>query len=1479
MEQDQIQEGDGESSPRVADHTPNPDISSLAQMMQAMLEDRRQREAEITEERRRQEHDAEERMRGMREQIDMLQRIVSERHTTTPRRNSDQETLRLTRLTEQDDIEAYLLTFERMMQAYEIDRARWTFKLAPQLTGKAQQAYAALSADEATDYNALRTAILRRYNINEETYRRQFRSAELRKGETPRELVTRLTDLARKWSKDCSTFDELLDLVVKEQLVNCLPEGARVWVRERKAKTSAEAGELAEDFLQARATENEGRPKMNKTKRSPPGNCPRCGQPGHWASDCPKNPGKEEPNKATGDKPKRLAEVQCFNCKEKGHFSYKCPKNSGLYCDEVSTPALPATEEGDVYRSGCVNGMQVGDIILDTGASRTLVRGDLVPPRAMLEEEVTIRCAHGDAITYPLAQVTISVGPHLEIAVKAAVSKTLPAAVLLGRDVPELMSLLSNKTEDPEQEPSLVLVATTRAQARKQQQEEVETDGHTKQAETTTTSGETELEDLPNFDSSLFTGGREKPRLTRSQKRAIRQQHTLAERLAAGSQVPLDITAGELRKFQASDSSLDAVRKTARRESEIAGRGVFNRDGLLYRRYVPPGSPQLGRQDDEERAVDQLVLPIQCRDSVLRLAHTIPLAGHLGRTKTADRILQRFYWPTVFRDVANYCKSCPECQKSSPRRTQRAPLVPLPIMDEPFSRIAMDIVGPLPRSRSGKKYILVICDYATRYPEAIALRSIDAECIAEELMHFFARVGLPREILTDQGSNFTSHLLTELYRLLHVKPIKTTPYHPQTDGLVERLNQTLKAMLRRVATEEGKDWDKLIPYLLFAYREVPQASTGFSPFELLYGRQVRGPLDVLRETWEASIKSSESVVSYVLSIQEKLAKLQELVRENLKEAQKAQKTWYDRNARNRELKPGDQVLVLLPTTANRLLAEWQGPYPIIRRIGEVVYEIDMKDRRRRKRRFHINMLREWVAPKESAFMAEEVDSEEDEDIVLWDRTSDEPPTFSTSLTTQQNNELQQLLCKFGDVLRGSPGRTSVVEHCIETENASPIRLAPYRLPHAYRDTVKDELREMEQAGIIEPSSSPWAAPIIPVKKKDGSMRLCVDYRRLNSVSRTDAYPMPRVDDLIDRIGGAKFITTLDLSKGYWQVPVREQDRPKTAFTSPQGLFQFRVMPFGLQGAPATFQRMMDSLLRGLGDTTAAYLDDIVIHSETWEEHLQHIQAVLQRLREAKLTIKPKKCQFGMSNCTYLGHVVGNGQVKPEMAKVEAVRKFPQPKTKRQVRAFLGLTGYYRKFIPHFASIAAPLTDLTRRNRPTRVTWTDQCQDSFVKLRESLCNSPVLRSPDFTKEFILQTDASDRGIGAVLSQQDDDGVDHPISFYSRKLLPREERYATVEKECLAIKAAVEAFKVYLLGRHFTITTDHRALEWLSKVRDKNARLTRWSLALQPYYFDVVYRKGSANANADGLSRAYEDDPTNINTDDCVAGEGRGSVSEP
>ena len=271
----------------------------------------------------------------------------------------------------------------------------------------------------------------------------------------------------------------------------------------------------------------------------------------------------------------------------------------------------------------------------------------------------------------------------------------------------------------------------------------------------------------------------------------------------------------------------------------------------------------------------------------------------------------------------------------------------------------MDIVGRLPRSYRGNKYILVVCDYATRYPEAIPLKSIDAPHIAEELVTIFSRVGVPSEILTDQGSNFTSQLLTEVYRLSHIHPIRTTPYHPQTDGLVERCNQTLKSMLRKATMGQGKDWDKYIPYLLFAYREVPQVSTGFSPFELVYGSHVRGPLDVLKESWIQSDKSDTNVVSHVLTMRDRLDDMKEIVKDNLEAAQQLQKSWYDKRARERHFQEGDDVLVLLPTSSSKLEAQWQGRYKVLKKVSDVTYVVHMHNKHKGKRTFHVNLLKKW----------------------------------------------------------------------------------------------------------------------------------------------------------------------------------------------------------------------------------------------------------------------------------------------------------------------------------------------------------------------------------------------------------------------------------------------------------------------------------------------------------------------------------------
>ena len=296
----------------------------------------------------------------------------------------------------------------------------------------------------------------------------------------------------------------------------------------------------------------------------------------------------------------------------------------------------------------------------------------------------------------------------------------------------------------------------------------------------------------------------------------------------------------------------------------------------------------------------------------------------------------------------------------------------------------------------------------------------------------------------------------------------------------------------------------------------------------------------------------------------------------------------------------------------------------------------------------------------------------------------------------------------------------------------------------------DELEQMLHDGLIEESSSEWSSPIVVVRKKDGSNRICVDYRKLNAVTTFDAYPMLRIDEMLDQIGNAKYITTLDLAKGYWQVPMADEDREKTTFSSPMGLYQFTVMPFGLSRAPATFQRMMDQNLRGLSEFVGVYLDDVVIYSSNWTEHLQHLRKVFERLQEAGLTLKLKKCEFGATECTYLGHRVGRNGIKPEESKIMAIQRMERPKTKKDIRTFLGMTGYYRRFIREYATIAEPLTNVTRKGEPDTVNWTESTEQAFQALKNKLTTATVMKSPDYSKTFVLQTDASRVGVGAVLS---------------------------------------------------------------------------------------------------------------------------------
>ena len=429
----------------------------------------------------------------------------------------------------------------------------------------------------------------------------------------------------------------------------------------------------------------------------------------------------------------------------------------------------------------------------------------------------------------------------------------------------------------------------------------------------------------------------------------------------------------------------------------------------------------------------------------------------------------------------------------------------------------------------------------------------------------------------------------------------------------------------------------------------------------------------------------------------------------------------------------------------------------------------------------------------------------------------------------------------------------MTSHKINTGRSTPIKQRPRRLPYAYRDEAEQQIQEMLANGIITPSVSPWSSPIVLVRKKNGDLRFCVDYRKLNQITVNDSHPLPLISDLLDSVKDAKYFSLLDLRSGYWQIPVAQEDRAKTAFVTQNGLYEFTRMPFGLKTAPATFQRAIEVILAGLTfEICLCYLDDVIVFGKTLTEHNDRLKTVLTRFRDNNLRVKLAKCVFASPQVTYLGHCISQQGVSPDPTKLTAVAKIPLPSNIKEVRTFLGLTGYYRRFIPNYATVAQPLTKLTSKEYCNNFVWTDECTAAFDKLKQLLCSAPILCYPDFDREFILQTDASDVGLGAVLSQIDKSGNEHVVAYASKTLSPREKNYSTTEKEAFAIHFGTQHFRVYLLGRKFTISTDHSALSWLHSMEPKG-RIARWLMDLQEFDFEVKHRAGRVHNNADALSR--------------------------
>ena len=1428
---------------------------------------------------------------------------------------------------QQADVDKYFLHFEKVAGNLKWPKEYWVMLLQSVLVGKAREIYIQLSVEQATSYDTVKELILKGYELVPEAYRQKFRSCEKLGYQTYVEFARSKEQLFDRWchsQKVDKDHDKLRQLILIEEFKRCIHSDVRTFVDEQKAETLEDAARLADGFSLCHKVTFVEKPKR---PYPPPGQDPppllphRPGNHRNRQSEESRqkqNPGNSSANrsnfswsrqdKVTSGKP--FKPLTCFYCRKDGHVLSNCPeklkmsrqqynaeskptgfiatslslpdagedmppncsdvKTTSSLISEVSAPPKPVMDvfepfihQGSVSLSSDMSDSKQIKILRDTGASQSLLLSNtlLFSEESSIGASVLIRginCSEYSPV--PLHTVylksSLVTGP-----VKVGIQPSLPfegVHFILGNDLAgDKVVVNAIVTEKPclvefpdpvEKEiPGLYpACVVTRAMSKKKEN-----------SEDVITLAETVI-------GRVLEG--EPPKISGSEPVEVIAEGSLSDKADK-------MSTSQLIAEQHKDPELSNLFLRVVDENEVSQNPVclFTKNGVLMRKWRPPDVSI----EDEWAVKHQIVIPKSYRQEILSMAHETPLAGHMGINKTCQKILNHFYWPSLRKDVVEFCKSCHACQMvGKPNQSiPKAPLQPIPAVQEPFSRIIVDCVGPLPKTRSGNQYLLTIMCASTRFPEAIPLRNIKAKTIVKALTKFFTLVGLPSSIQSDQGSNFMSGVFQQVMHELGITQYKSSAYHPQSQGALERWHQTLKTMMRIYCFETEKDWDEGIHLLLFAARESVQESLGFSPFELVFGHTVRGPLKLLKEKLlQSSNNESINLLQYVSDFRTKLFRACELARANLSSSQKSMKNKYDVDAVEHSFKPGQKVLALLPVPGNPLNARFFGPYVIQKKLSNLNYLVVTPDRRKQTQLCHVNMLKPYVErstdvvlqPASVNVVVSESKVELDSEL-SGDGFS---PTDTTRLTNtdvlrnldsklshlseSQRQDLEKLLLEFKHLFPDVPTRTDQMYHDVDVGNAEPVKQHPYRLNPSKQKYLKEEIKYLLENDFIEPSNSSWSSPCILVPKPDGSYRMCTDYRKVNCVTKTDTFPIPRMDDCIDKVGKARYVTKFDLLKGFWQVPLTDRAKEISAFVTPDGLFQYKVMPFGMKNSPASFQRLINKVIADL-EGCEAYIDDVIIYSDTWEEHLRIIREFFKRLSRAMLTINLSKSEFGQAQVTYLGHVVGQGEVKPVSAKVEAIAKFPQPVSKKQLMRFLGMAGYYRRFCPNFAAVAEPLTQLLSKR--VKFIWSERCDKAFEELKAMLQSAPVLAAPDFRSPFKLAVDASDVATGAVLLQEDDEGVEHPVCYFSKKFNKSQRNYSTIEKECLALVLALQQFEVYVSssGLPIVVYSDHNPLVFIHKMKNRNQRLLRWSLMLQEYVLEIRHIKGKDNVIADCLSR--------------------------
>lgn len=1327
---------------------------------------------------------------------------------------------------------------------------------------------------------------------------------------------------------EVSSLEAAREAILLEQFMSGVEPRVRMYLCERRVKAVEEAVRLAEDYdivnrpSYARngvRSEVSGRPSVGQGVAR--ARCFVCGKDDHLAANCPKGFARRG---AVGQVRSRQ---KCYACGKEGHMAPECPTRkagsqsgnqwrgkASAMCTVVRPARSPvggsnsvSENEEESFKDFSADGY-IADVqgagktavrvLRDTAATRTMVREEAVAklPGGYEGNSILVRGLGGTAAG-KLTRVKLEL-EGVSRDVEVCLTRDLPVRgydILLGNDLgggriegmwkaqgeerskeEVVESQRVAEGEDGEERSvgigEACAVAMTRSRVREEElrRREEEEEALRGMSALFSQAGDVSQQRVEGGSDGKQSGGRDELAHGRTSERGRESQETRSAE--SGVERPALLTDGakgemlaglpctkeEIVEEQRQDPGLQRVLAEALTEEEARQEACcfYLQNGLLKRRKVE--APADGRDE-----LHQVVIPRRYREEVIRMAHE-DVTAHQGITKTGDAIRTYFYWPGMNKQIKDYCKRCRVCQIAQDSAPKPVPLFPIPVVDEPFSELVVDVVGPLPRTKNGNQYLLTVMCRTTRYPEAIPMSSCMSRKLMPRLLDVFSKFGVPRVIQSDQGSNFMGKLFRQAMEKLGVKHVYSSPYHPQSQGCLERFHRSLKSVLTKFCMINEQDWDEGVQVALYALRAAKQESLGYSPFELMFGRR---PREGLRLIYEACVgkEEPEQLATYISKLKGRMECARRLARENLEGVQEKMKVRYDRKTKMRSFKPGDFVLMFRAGGGRPLQARYQGPYEVIRKSGPVNYTLCTPGRRKKTTTVHVNLLKKYEGEVAEVAVAAAEDEEVPEDHVSQGgedfRLERAEARLSnaeglerlalklTHLSREQGEEIKGIVEKFPEAFADVPTQTTLLCHDVTLRaGATPIRQHPYRLSPEKRRRMREEVEYLLQNGLAVPSQSPWASPCLLVPKEEGKFRLCTDYRKLNTETVADSYPMPRIEDLIDEVSGATYLTKIDLLKGFYQVPLTQRAREASAFVTPDGLYEYTVMPFGMRNSGSTFQRLANWLVSDLPEARA-YVDDIVIASKTWQQHLKSLEALLKKLTQANLTVNLQKCEFAAATLTYLGHRVGRGAVQPLEARVRDVVDFPAPKSRRSLRRFLGMASFYRRFCRNFAQVASPLTDMLSERR--KFVWSVDCQKSFEDLKALLTSAPVLRAPDFDCDFVLCVDASDVGVGGVLCQSESDQL-MPVAYMSQKLDKYQRKYSVIEKEALAIIKCIEKFEPYL-DKKTVIYSDHNPLKFVNTLKTKNARLARWALILQGKDIEIRHISGKENIVADALSR--------------------------